>query len=277
MAPVDSTRHPQPHGMSCTTATTAGRLRGRGPSPARPHSRWQARSTSRATAWQARPHSRSSCANSTPAARCCAPAPSPQSAATKSAGHNWPGQPPPGLRARTWISRSAPSTPHPPAPTARLAGQRPTVEQDATCRGCPACRGAISAPPSRLPCWSSQDSLATCLRRAIVALGTYVASLPQSGALSLYVGRKAITSPRAQLVGVSYGAFSAAFSPQGFRATGRSELRRVRLATRVSAQGAGIHAPSRCSPRMPQVSITCWPESRRRRSWATWAASPYER
>jgi hypothetical protein len=49
-----------------------------------------------------------------------------------------------------------------------------------------------------------------------LALGTYVASLPTGGALSLYVGRKAMTSPRAQLVGASYGAFSAAFSPQGF-------------------------------------------------------------
>jgi hypothetical protein len=49
-----------------------------------------------------------------------------------------------------------------------------------------------------------------------LALGTYVASLPTGGALSLYVGRKAITSPRAQLVGASFGAFSAAFSPQGF-------------------------------------------------------------
>jgi hypothetical protein len=49
-----------------------------------------------------------------------------------------------------------------------------------------------------------------------LALGTFVASLPTGGALSLYVGRKAISSPRAQLVGASFGAFSAAFSPQGF-------------------------------------------------------------
>jgi hypothetical protein len=49
-----------------------------------------------------------------------------------------------------------------------------------------------------------------------LALGTFVTSLPQGGALSLYVGRKAITSPRAQLVGTSLGAFSAAFSSQGF-------------------------------------------------------------
>ena len=54
-----------------------------------------------------------------------------------------------------------------------------------------------------------------------LALGTYVSSLPQGGALSLYVGRKAITSPRAQLVGVSYGAFSAAFSPRGLCPTRR--------------------------------------------------------
>ncbi len=69
-----------------------------------------------------------------------------------------------------------------------------------------------------------------------LALGTYVASLPQSGALSLYVGRKAITSPRAQLVGVSYGAFSRSLLAARFRATGRQQLRRVRLATPRSAQ-----------------------------------------
>ena len=51
---------------------------------------------------------------------------------------------------------------------------------------------------------------------AFLAVGAYVSSLPAGGALSVYVGRKGITSPRAQLVGVSFGAFSAAFSPQGF-------------------------------------------------------------
>ena len=49
-------------------------------------------------------------------------------------------------------------------------------------------------------------------------MGTYVSSLPTGGALSLYLGRKAVTSPRAQLVNVSYGAYSALFTPQGFAA-----------------------------------------------------------
>ncbi len=51
---------------------------------------------------------------------------------------------------------------------------------------------------------------------AFLAVGTYVTSLPTGGALSLYLGRKAPPRPRAQLVNVSYGAYSALFSPQGF-------------------------------------------------------------
>jgi Concanavalin A-like lectin/glucanases superfamily len=51
---------------------------------------------------------------------------------------------------------------------------------------------------------------------AMLALGAYISSLPAGGALSLFVGRKGVTSPAARLVNASYGAFSAAFSPQGF-------------------------------------------------------------
>lgn len=51
---------------------------------------------------------------------------------------------------------------------------------------------------------------------AALALGTYVSSLPAGGALTVYVGRKAITNPNAQYVGFSFAAFSPLWTPQGF-------------------------------------------------------------
>lgn len=46
------------------------------------------------------------------------------------------------------------------------------------------------------------------------ALGTYTASWPAGGTFSLYVGRKATTSPTAMLVRSSHGAYAAAYTPQ---------------------------------------------------------------
>lgn len=49
---------------------------------------------------------------------------------------------------------------------------------------------------------------------AFMAIGTFCSSWPTSGTMQLFAGRKLTTSPTAQLVGPSYGAFSASYSPQ---------------------------------------------------------------
>jgi hypothetical protein len=78
---------------------------------------------------------------------------------------------------------------------------------------------------------------------AALSLGAYISSvtgggsLPSGGALSVYVGRKATTSPNAQLVNRSEGGYSAIYTPQAIASTDASSYGAVNAQASVGSSG----------------------------------------